>query len=64
MQKNIGTNDRIIRFTIAALLFVLAFWQKSVILGLFGSFVLYEALSSWCILYQILGKNSCEIEKK
>lgn len=64
MQKNIGTNDRLIRFAIGIVLFILAFWQRSLILGLLGSFVLFEALSSWCILYQLFGKNSCGIKKR
>ncbi len=64
MQKNIGTTDRILRFLMAIALFAYAFFQESLIALAFGLFVLYEALASWCVLYQILGKNSCDIEKK
>ena len=60
MKKNIGTTDRIIRLIIALLLFAYAAWQWSVIGLIFGLFTLYEALASWCILYQILGKTSCK----
>ncbi len=59
MQKNIGTQDRIIRFVLAVLLFALAFWQRSWIFALIGLFVLYEVLASWCIFYQFIGKNTC-----
>jgi hypothetical protein len=64
MKKNIGTADRLIRLAIAILLFAYAWWQWSWIALVAALFTLYEALASWCILYQILGKNSCPIEKK
>jgi len=64
MQKNIGLKDRIFRLVIAGLLLAYAFWQGSIIAALLGAFTLYEALASWCILYWLLGKNSCPIEKK
>ncbi len=64
MQKNIGMSDRILRFILSLVFFLLAFWQNSIILGLFGAFTLYEALASWCVLYWILGKSSCPIQKK
>jgi hypothetical protein len=63
MQKNIGPEDRIFRLVIAILLFVYAIWQSSLIATLLGFFVLYEALASWCVLYQLLGKNTCPIKK-
>ncbi|MBU6383993.1 MAG: DUF2892 domain-containing protein [Verrucomicrobia bacterium] len=64
MTKNIGTTDRVIRFLIAVALFVFAYLHASWILFLFGLFTLFEAVFSWCILYQILGKSSCPIDKK
>lgn len=63
MQKNIGTNDRILRFILAALLLAFAFWKGSWILGLIGAFVLYEALAGWCVFYQLIGKNTCDIKR-
>lgn len=62
MQKNIGTPDRILRFLIALALFGLAFWSHSWVLAAFGLFTLYEALASWCVLYQLFGINSCKIK--
>jgi hypothetical protein len=59
MKKNIGTEDRLLRLAIAIALFILAYWKGSWILLLAGAFVFYEALFSWCLLYQLLGKNSC-----
>ncbi|HSX11108.1 MAG TPA: DUF2892 domain-containing protein [Chlamydiales bacterium] len=59
MKKNIGTTDRLIRLAMAILLFLLAYWRSSWVLLLAGIFVFCEALFSWCIVYQFLGKNSC-----
>jgi hypothetical protein len=64
MKKNIGTNDRILRLIIAFILFGLAVGFKSLILAAFGLFTLYEALASWCVLYQLIGKNTCPISNK
>lgn len=63
MQKNIGPKDRIIRFIMAIILFALAFWQGSWIIGFFALFTLYESLASWCVFYQLIGRNSCPIKK-
>lgn len=64
MKKNIGKKDRIIRLVIALLLFGYALWQSSWIAFGAGIFTLLESFFSWCILYQILGKSSCPINKK
>lgn len=63
MRKNIGTQDRLIRLGIAIILFGLAIWFKSWILAGLGLFTLYEAAASWCIFYQLTGRNSCPIDK-
>ena len=63
MKKNIGTLDRIFRLTIGVFLLAFAWWQTSFIaLGL-ALFTFYEAFASWCILYQLIGKNTCPINK-
>lgn len=64
MKKNIGTTDRLIRLTLAMVLFALAYWYQSWILLGIGLFTLYEAVASWCVMYALLGKNSCPIDKK
>ncbi|MBM3193226.1 MAG: DUF2892 domain-containing protein [Chlamydiae bacterium] len=64
IKSNIGKKDRIIRFSIAMILFAYAAFQKSFIALGAAIFTLYEALAGWCILYQILGKSSCPIDKK
>jgi hypothetical protein len=59
MKKNIGKPDRILRLIVGLILLAMAYWNMSWILLLAALFTLFEALMSWCILYQILGKNSC-----
>jgi divalent metal cation (Fe/Co/Zn/Cd) transporter len=63
MKKNIGVFDRAIRLAIAILLFILAYVYQSWILLAAALFTLFEALASWCVLYQLLGKNSCPISQ-
>lgn len=63
-KPNIDTKGRLIRLIIALLLLGYALWQKSFIaLGL-SLFTFFEVFFKWCILYQLLGKNSCPIDKK
>lgn len=64
MKKNIGTSDRLLRLTLAVLILLFSWWQASWIALLVSLFVFYEALAGWCALYQILGKNSCPIDKR
>ena len=62
MKKNIGKNDRILRLVIALILLGGAIWTKSFILFFISLFVFFEAIYGWCLFYQIIGKNSCDIE--
>jgi len=64
MKKNIGLLDRGIRLAIGLILLFLAWWLSSWILLFFALFSFYEAAASWCVLYQILGKNSCPLDKR
>jgi hypothetical protein len=64
MKKNIGMGDRLLRLVIAILLLVYAYWTMSWIAFALALFVLFEFLMSWCIIYQILGKNSCPVKRK
>lgn len=61
MRANIGTTDRLIRLCIGSLLLLWALLTRSPLSALIALFTLYEALSSWCILYAILGKNTCPL---
>ncbi len=62
-KKNIGAPDRLLRLTIGILLLGYAFWKMSWVALILALFTLFEAFMSWCILYQILGKNSCPRKK-
>lgn len=65
-QKNIGTADRIIRIVIgvAILLYIIMgnhTLLTTVVLGVLAVFCFYQALTSWCLWYQIIGKNTCPV---
>ncbi len=64
MKKNIDTTGRIIRGTIGISLLGIAYWKMSWIVLLAGAFTLFEALMSWCIFYQMIGKSSCPRSKR
>lgn len=63
MKQNIGTADRMIRLSLGIILLGYAWWQSSWIALAFALFTFYEALASWCLLYQLMGKNSCRIDR-
>lgn len=57
--KNIGTNDRMVRAVIGALLLLVAItttWSPWLLF--FSGFAFFEALFSWCGLYAAWGKNT------
>ncbi|KIA78209.1 MULTISPECIES: YgaP family membrane protein [Parachlamydia] len=60
-KKNIGTTDRLLRLSFGVVLLALAWWWSSWILLACALFCFYEALASWCVYYQLIGKNSCPI---
>ncbi|MCE2984097.1 MAG: DUF2892 domain-containing protein [Parachlamydia sp.] len=64
MKKNIGLNDRFIRLSIAIFLLLIAVYQTSWVFFFAGLFVLFEATFSWCLFYQMIGKNSCPNPRK
>lgn len=64
LPKNIGTADRILRCLIALALFVYAIIASSLIAFLLSLFVFFEAVSSWCLFYQLVGKNTCPISER
>lgn len=63
-KKNIGTTDRWLRLGLGIALLLLAWWGKSWILLALALFCFYEALASWCLLFQIIGKNSCPHDRR
>ncbi len=62
--KNLDKTGRLIRLALGILLFIYAVWKMSWIALLAALFVCFESLMSWCVIYQILGKNSCGVSRK
>lgn len=63
-SKNIDTQGRILRAALGVGLLLYAFFAHSWLALGFALFTFYEALASWCIVYQLLGKNSCPNKPK
>jgi len=64
MKSNMGTTDRVIRLVLAILLLIYAYSQSSWLAFGGSLFTFYEAGASWCVLYQLMGKNTCPLAKK
>lgn len=64
MEKNIGTADRILRLSFGLVALALAAWFHSWILLAVALFCFYEALASWCLFYQLIGRNSCPTDRR
>lgn len=63
MKKNLGMSGRLLRLAIAIVLLAYAYWAQSWIALAASLFTFFEAWMSWCIVYQILGINSCPTKK-
>ena len=67
IKKNIGTADRVLRIGLGIVLLILAFFSEgwgAGVLVVTGLFCLYEGAASWCLLYQLIGKNSCPVDRQ
>lgn len=64
MKSNIGEKDRLFRLAIAIVLLIGASFFSSWILLAFSLFVFYETAFSWCLFYQLTGKNTCPISRE
>jgi len=62
IKPNLGARDRAIRSLITVALALLAIWLNSWLIGLIALFVLFETMMSWCVIYQLLGKNTCPLQ--
>ena len=61
-KKNIGKWDRLIRLTAGLGCLIYSYWNPWMVIP--GVFAIYEAFSSWCVLYQFLGINTCPLKRK
>ena len=62
ITKNLGRSDRLIRAVIGVLLLLWAVsttWNP--VLIFFSGFALFEAVFSWCGVYEAMGRNTCEV---
>jgi hypothetical protein len=58
-RKNIGLAGRFARAAAGCALLFYAWWGSSWIALIFALFTFFEAWMSWCVVYQLMGKNSC-----
>ncbi|MBS0629132.1 MAG: DUF2892 domain-containing protein [Verrucomicrobia bacterium] len=67
MKKNMGTFDRLLRIGFGIVALILAYWKgggwMSWLLVIVGIFCFFEAAASWCLIHQLIGRNSCPIKK-
>jgi hypothetical protein len=63
IEKNINFTGRLLRLLVGMALLLYALWNMSGIALLLSLFVFFEYVMSWCVIYQILGKKSCDIRK-
>ncbi len=65
MTKNIGTPDRLLRLGLAILLAIAAYRTESLVWQLLFAaaalFCVFQAVTSWCAFYALIGKNTCPI---
>jgi ABC-type protease/lipase transport system fused ATPase/permease subunit len=71
MEKNIGTYDRLARLilglgalAVGAFIILNVNAWAGIIVAAAGLFLIYEAIAGWCILYRILGINTCPVTGK
>ncbi len=61
MKANVGSLDKIIRIILALIIFVIGYMTKSW-WGLLGLIPLVTALTGHCLIYTILGINTCKVK--
>jgi hypothetical protein len=63
LPKNIGTPDRLVRLVLGlGLLFLAMLTTWNPLLIFISGVVVFQAVFSWCFMYQIMGKNTCPVE--
>lgn len=61
-HKNIGTSGRVFRVVLGIALLLWAMLTTwSPILIFFSGFAIFEGIFSWCALYQLIGRNTCDM---
>jgi len=67
MTKNMGSTDKLIRLSIAAVIAVLYFLDiisgtLAIVLGLFAVIFALTSLINFCPLYSLIGINTCKVK--
>ena len=69
MKKNVGSADRLVRFSIAAVVAVLLLANVvpvastlGIVLAVAGGIALFTASVNWCALYAVVGASTCKVE--
>jgi hypothetical protein len=69
MKKNVGTGDRFLRVMIGVIALILGLsgmlegTMKWIVLGI-GTVMVFTASIQFCLLYTILGVNTCKVKYK
>ncbi len=68
MKKNIGIIYRLIRLGLGIILLILGYlkgggWVSWTLVAI-AAFMVFEAVFSWCLYYQLTGKNTCPYNNK
>lgn len=58
---NLSLQDRLVRFSSGVALLVFGIYFASALLLVFAGFSFFEATARWCVVYALLGKNSCPL---
>ena len=65
LKKNQNNAERVLRFIIATFLMpaplILGFTPYSIILVSIGSILLFNSLVGTCMIYKVMGINTCKI---
>ena len=71
MKPNIGNADQSLRVNLGLILVAIGLYATmkfsaipGILLLLGGVFSVYEAYARWCILYALLGKNTCSVAER
>lgn len=59
--RNLGSSGRALRIALGTGLIALGILVREPLWILCGGFTLYEALSGWCALNAVIGRNSCTL---
>lgn len=68
MTKNMGSTDKLIRLSLAAVIAVLYYMDiingtVAIVLGVFAVIFALTSLISFCPLYPLVGINTCQTKK-